>query len=276
MKKLILTLGIIIAVVMTGISTVQAATASATLNSTSTTVKPDDTFTVTLALTTDQAFETIGGDQNSGRYDDSFALNYDTSKLELVNQEVVAANVMDMGIDTDENTGEEARTTDKVLLLALSGIRTGDLYKWTFKVKTDAESGNTQISTTSIIGTDFSDEETTITTNPITITIAATSTGSENNNSGESTGEDSSNTEEKSSGQENNNGGSTSSSSGNDSEKSIKESTTGQSGDSTTAASAGKIIPAAGSIAIKSLLIAGIATIGIVAYRRFNQLKDVK
>lgn len=280
MRKTLLMISMILTIIFAGITPVNAITATGELIASSTTVKPGDTFTITLSLTTDQAFETIGGDQNGGRDNDSFALNYDTNKLEITNQEVVATNVMEMGIDVDENTGEEERATDKVLLVATSGIRTGNLYKWSFKVKDNAEVGAMQISTTTIKGTSFTDEETDILTTPITITIVADSSETGNSDE-ENTGSNDETKEgqDDKSGQQsdkNENKGNSSTGKSNGGTTIGGASTSGKNPDTTTAASAGKIIPPAGSVAINSLLIAGIVIIGVRTYKKFNQLRDVK
>lgn len=300
MKKTIMIIGIIIMIIMARVTTVNAVTATAELKASSTTVKPGDTFTVILSLTTDKGVESIGGDQRGVRDNDFFAIEYEESKLEVTNQEVIGTGIMDSGIDIDDETGESyGRATNNVELWGTS-ISSGDLYKWTFKVKSDAEPGDVEISTSKLILTDFSDEETEVQTKPVTITVASNSsnTGNEGGNNNGGASEIDNNVDGGNDGktdggnQQDADGIQNDKTNGNDDGKQASGSGTpgkldggitkggssvsGKNPDTTTAASAGKIIPSAGSVAIKGLLIAGIAIIGVRAYKKFNQLRDVK
>lgn len=267
MKKLILTLGIIIAVVMTGISTVQAATSTAELTASNTTVKPGDTFTVTLSASSEGGVALISGTEEN----DGFKVNYDSSKLELVSKE--AKGFVDLN--------EEATSGTICLLGSSVSFKSGDVYVLTFKAKSDT-TGDAQISTTSLIITDFDDEETTIDGKSVTVEIKDDSdTPSTPDTPDTPETPDTPDTPETPDTPSTPDTPETPDTpSKPDTPDTPKNpgttSTTGKSGDSTTAASAGKIIPAAGSVAVKGLLIAGIATVSVIAYKKFNQLKDIK
>lgn len=134
MRKTLLIVGIILALILTGISTVQAANATASLKSSASTVKPGDTFTVTLSANCDDGINGIIGNEAS----QGFGFSYDTSKLELVSRE---AKIM-----SDANDGEN---TIALVYLGANPVNSGDFYTFTFKVKADA-SGSATVSTTAM------------------------------------------------------------------------------------------------------------------------------
>lgn len=269
MKKLVLTLGIIIAVIMTGVSTVQAAVATAELKASSDTVKPGDTFTVTLTVSTEGGIELVSGTEE----DDGFKVNYDSSKLELVSRE--AKELVDLN--------EEASSGTICLMGSNTSYTSGDVYVLTFKAKPDT-AGDAEISTTSLIITNFDDEENTIEGKSLTVEITDDSDtpGTPEN---PDTPSDPANPSVEPETPENPDTPSDPDNSSVEPETLVNPSnsnttgslsTAGKTLDTTTAASAEKIIPAAGAEAVKGMLIIGIAAIGILAYKKFNQLRDVK
>ena len=229
MKKTLVVLGIIMVLIITGITTVQAATATATIKSSANTVKPGDTFTVTLSATCDVGLNGIIGEEEF----QGFGFNYDTEKLELVSRE---AKTM-----TDANDG---KNTIGLAYLGTSTITTGDVYTWTFKVKSGA-TGTANFSTTpmEIVGLDNS--KTSISAQNVGVSI---------------------------SGDSNQNGNTTPSNTNPNANKTPGTSTTAKSGTSTDSTTAKTKIPAAGRAAIGGAIV--IAVIGaIVAFRKTHNIE---
>lgn len=152
--------------------TVQAATATAILTPSSSTVKPGDTFTVTLSINCADGINGATG----------ITYSYDTSILELVSSGVNDTNFMNIG------------DTTKIDLLSNSStkITTSNIYVFNFKVKEGATAGKTATISTSTFSVDSdaaSNSEATIEAKSTTITVA--SSGS----NGETTGSEGTGTE---------------------------------------------------------------------------------
>jgi len=108
------------------ITIVNAAEVSVRLNPSSTIVKKGETFTVTLSATCSDGIETV-----------STTIQYDRNVLELVNATVE---------DTEKWFNDKENENISILSISRESITSADLYVMTFKVKDDAQIGNTQIS----------------------------------------------------------------------------------------------------------------------------------
>lgn len=159
MKKTISIFIMIILIIAAVVIPVQAATATVDLKSSSSTLKPGDAFTVTLSATCTEGINGIIGNEAN----DGFNITFDSNKLELVSRE--------SKILTDANEG-----TDTIALAYFGNgtITSGDVYVWNFKVKDNAEVGNTEIATTSIIVNALDGSEATIEPKRVTIQIENT------------------------------------------------------------------------------------------------------
>ena len=247
MKKSLLIIGIVIAIIITGITTVQAADTTAQLTASATSVKPGDTFTVTLSAACDGGIALISGSEA----DDGFALNYDTSKLELVSKE--AKRLIDLN--------EEATSGTICLMGSSTSFTSGDVYVVTFKVKSDAADGNIQVGVTPIKITDFNDVETAVTVQSATVEIK---------NNGSETPTDP--TDPITPDSSNNNSGS-SSTTGTCNGGSTISSTAGKTTDTTTATAA---LPKTGNIAFVGGCFVVLATVLIFTYKKIRLYKEVK
>ena len=237
MKKTLFIIGLILAILMVGISVVNAADATVDLRASSETVKPGDTFTVILSAKCEDGINGI---------DTKFS--YDTEKLELINQAVTNS-------DNWSSLGGDGEIS--VICNSTDSIKTADIYTLTFKVKDSVANGAiATISTEGIMLDSDAATNSIVSIAGKTATVKAANSATPSGNNGTSDGE--------------NNGGADNKGTGS------RESTSGKSGDPTTAASAGKNIPKAGLTAIKGILIVGIATVGVVAYKKFYQLKEIK
>ena len=173
MRKTLLIVGIIFALILTGISTVQAVAATASLKSSANTVKPGDTFTVTLSANCDNGVNGIVGNEAS----QGFGFSYDTSKLELVSRE---AKIM-----SDANDGEN---TIALVYLGSNPVNTGDFYTFTFKAKEGA-SGNATVSTTAMEVKGYDNTSTTsIPAQSVSVNISTTATNPTNNSNSSTSG----------------------------------------------------------------------------------------
>ncbi|MBR3249726.1 MAG: hypothetical protein IKF83_03385 [Clostridia bacterium] len=122
MKKTLLILGIIFAIIIMNITFVQAATATATLIPSSTSVKQGDTFTVTLPVICSAGINGVIAEYS-----------YDTDKLELVEHKAVEP-FMDLNGDS----------TSKIETMISGGSKTtADVFTLKFKVKDTATVGST-------------------------------------------------------------------------------------------------------------------------------------
>ena len=266
MRKTILIIGIIIAILIAGVTTVNAGTTTASLSPSSITAKPGDTFKIIMHVNCSDGINAIMGDDSEA----GFTFNYDSSKLELVSRKA---------LDPMSNMDEELDT----ILLVYFGSQTltnNDVYEWTFKVKSDAQAGTTNFSTSNfkIVSLEDSEEAgTTIQGLNTSITIQDSSTPdptpSPTPDPDPTPTPDPTPSPTPDSDSDSDSGSNTQPSSNTSNNGSY---TAGQSTDGTTAASAGKIIPKAGFAALSGVLIAGFATTGVIAYKRYKELKGIK
>ena len=165
MKKLVVSI-IILSMLLLNINIVNAATGSASLNSSSTSVKPGDTFTVTLSAKCEEGINGI-----------DTTYSYDEDKLELK-----SANVAN---DKWANLGETG--TIQVISNSTSKITSDDIFVLTFKVKDNIAVGTTAKVSTSEIKIDSDASENSIFTEvakSLNINIASTSSDASGNNGG--------------------------------------------------------------------------------------------
>ncbi len=164
MKKIAI-LFISIAIILASFSVVQAASATATLTPSSTTVKPGDTFSVTLSLNCAEGINGATG----------ITFNYDKNILELTSSNINDSNFINLGtsddIDLMCNTEETITSTN--------------VYVWNFKVKDTATKGATAAISVSDIAVDSlaeNNSETIATGKSITVTIEDNSNSEETGN----------------------------------------------------------------------------------------------
>ena len=265
MRKKTISLILIIVLMLIGIGNVQAANTTATLRTSSSTVKPGDTFTVILSATCDGGIALVSGDEEN----DGFKFIYDNNKLELINKE--AKRLIDLN--------EEA-TSDTVCLMGSStSFSSGDVYELTFKVKQNVTSGSTEVSTTDMKITNFDDVETRVKPEKAIINIKVDSTDpsqqdnptdpSQQDNPTDQSQQDNPVDQSKSQNQDDNTKKEI---------KSVSGSTTGTStsGKSTGSTTAKSILPAAGSNTIKVIVFISICIFAAVSYKKVKQLKEIK
>lgn len=170
MRKSIIILTIISTIMLLSFSNVYAATGKVTLKSSSSEVKPGDTFTVTISASCDSGINGI---------DTKFT--YDTDKLEMESSMLSDSRFASLGSDQDITI--ISNTTDK--------ITSADIWKIVFKVKSTAKSGDSA-KITMQDGTMDSDDE-----NNSNMTISGTSLSVKVGSSGSSgSNSDSNNNEE--------------------------------------------------------------------------------
>ncbi len=296
MKKALINIIIIVAIILSGTTMVQADTASAELRASSTTVKPGDTFTVTLHVECQEGINGVIGDKEN----DGFAFAYDNNKLELLRRKSLGEKVIIDGEEIEPywnvNSGMSTiciaygTDTDKI-------VTEDNVYEWTFKVKSDAEVGSTQITTTDIIICGLEDSETSVNSLSVPIQISnASSQGdptSDNPTSDDPTGGDPTSddptggdptsdnpTSDNPTGEnptsddpteENPTGGKTTGE--NTLGKNDKITTTsGKSPDSTTATSP---FPNTGSFVIRGFIITSLIAFAVYAYRKYKLYKEL-
>lgn len=98
---------------------VYAASATASLDANTSSLKVGDTFTVTLSLKCSEGINGITG----------LKYNYDSNILELVNSKIKDSNYIDMGTDN----------TLDLICNSVDTITSSEIYEFTFKVKSDAK-----------------------------------------------------------------------------------------------------------------------------------------
>ncbi len=164
----------IIAIIMTlnmilfSINIVNAATGNASLNASNTSVKPGETFTVTISAKCDDGINGI-----------DTTYSYDTDKLELVSENVANNKWVSMG----------SNSAVQVICNTTSKITSDNIYVLTFKVKDNATTGTTaKVSTTDIkVDSDVSASSYTEGAKSVTINIISESSNSPSNNGGTQT-----------------------------------------------------------------------------------------
>ncbi len=122
MSKKIITSIMIIATILFSVNFVNAATGSVNLNASSTSVKPGDTFTVTVSVNCEDG---INGIQTT--------YSYDETKLELKSANVASTNWSSLGVGN----------AIEVISTSTSKLTSEDIYVLTFQVKATAEVGTT-------------------------------------------------------------------------------------------------------------------------------------
>lgn len=162
MKKTLFLVGLVIAIIIANFTVVRAATGDITLVPSSRQVRPGDTFTVRMHIECDAGINLISGREAN----DGFLFNYDKSKLELISGEAIKFS----------NLNEESSSGTILLMGNSTAFKSGDVYELKFKVKSNAPKGNTEISTTQLILTDFDNNETTISPRTAVIEIIGDST----------------------------------------------------------------------------------------------------
>ena len=171
MYRKIAILFISIVIVLASFSVVQAASATATLTPSSTTLKPGDTFSVTLSLNCAEGINGATG----------ITLNYDKNVLELTSSNIKDSNFINLG------------TSDEIDLMFNSEgetITSTNVYVWNFKVKDTATNGATATISVSDIAVDSfaeNNSETIASGKSITVTIESNSNSEETENNGNST-----------------------------------------------------------------------------------------
>ena len=161
----------IIAIIMTlnmvlfSMNIVNAASGSASLNASNTSVKPGETFTIT-----------ISAKSNDGINGIDTTYSYDTDKLELVSENVANNKWVSMG----------SNSAVQVICNTTSKVTSDNIYILTFKVKNNAAAGTTaKVSTSDIkVDSDVSTSSYTEGAKTITINIISQSSNAPSNNGG--------------------------------------------------------------------------------------------
>ena len=278
MKKTLLTIGIIFIVMISCITSVQADAGEITLVASNATVKPGETFTVTMHATASEGINGIYGKEEF----DGIGFNYDNTKLELVSREAKTV--------TDANSGND---TIILIYLGLETITSEDVYVWTFKVKDNAAEGETQISTTEIIFTDLANDTTEVGAKTATVQIKKENNENTNTNTNTNTSTNTNantntnnntsiNTNTSSNTNTNSNTNTyagTNTNSGNTNTRtntgslSYNTSTPGKAIDTTTA---NTILPKTGFKVITGIGIISLIALAIIMYKKLKQYDDVK
>lgn len=157
MKKIIYSTVLVLLVFLFVISDVYAVDEQAILTPSTTTVKPGDTFTVTLSIRSDKEVNAVFGKESN----ESFSFTFDSNKLELVEGHALSGY-------TDSNSG----TGSNLIFLTEDGQpKTDGVYSVTFRVKDGVQNGTVNIATTALIVVcDYSDPiELSPTNLPVTI-----------------------------------------------------------------------------------------------------------
>lgn len=142
MKRILIITILTVLFILTSLTIVRAET-TAELKTSSMSVKPGDTFTVTLYVECADGVSGIFGGTSDEDYVDYFEINYDNSKLDLISKEAI--KLMDLISE------EEGEPISKASLLTFGTFTSGDVLNLNFKVKDNAISGETEISTTDLL-----------------------------------------------------------------------------------------------------------------------------
>ena len=162
-KKIIVSI-VMLSVILFCVTNVNAANGSANLIASSTSVKPGDTFTVTLSVNCEDGINGI-----------DTTYSYDEDKLELVNANVGGNNWASLGVNG----------TIQVICNSTSKITSDNVYVLTFKVKDNAEVGTTAKINTTEIKVDSDANESNFTEGAKTVNINIISESDNNNNGNE-------------------------------------------------------------------------------------------
>ncbi len=158
-KKIIVSI-IMMCVVVLNITSVNAATGSANLVASNTSVKAGETFTVTLSVNCEDGINGI-----------DTTYSYDEDKLELVSANVAGNNWASLGVNG----------TIQVICNSTEKITSDNVYVLTFKVKDNAQVGSTAKVNTTDIKVDSDITSSSFTENAKTVNINIISENSNNN-----------------------------------------------------------------------------------------------
>lgn len=274
MKKVFLNVCILIVFILISLSKVYAASDSIELKSSSNSVKPGDTFTVTISAKSDKGINGI-----------DTKLTYDTDKLELTESNVSDSKWASLGADSDIT----------VMSNTSSKITSADIWKLTFKVKSSVANGskaNVSIGDATLFTDDANNSSVSLRGSSVTIQIGDNSSGGEEENIVEeptnTTPDTSTNeTEEPETNTSGGNGNSSGSNSGNSSSSgsgSSSGSRTGGSGTNTSSSvsttekdptTAKTSIPKTGIIHIAGIALIIVALIAIFLHKKLKNYKGI-
>lgn len=257
MKKSLFIIGAIIIAILANITIVKASsTPTVSLKTSSSQVKPGDTFTVTISVTCEDGINGI-----------DTTYSYDENKLEYVSGSVANTNNWS-SLSSDNQITVICNSTSK--------ITSADVYVLTFKVKDSATIGDTaKINTTDILvdSDASSNSESTISAKTASVTIAKNTEESGNNGSG-TEGDNTDNSGTGTAGGSSTNGGSTGTTSQPGTSTSSKGSSTVQDNTKTSNSK----LPKTGMGIVPTIIIAQILLIAIsyITYRGLKKYRDVK
>ena len=129
MKKIIVSI-MVLCLILSGINIVNASTGTVNLIANNKSIKPGETFTVTLSVSCEDGINGI-----------DTTYNYDQDKLELVSAKVSNDNWANLGINNSIT----------VISNSTSKITSSDIYVLTFKVKDNATAGIAKVSISDIM-----------------------------------------------------------------------------------------------------------------------------
>ncbi len=169
MVKKIIAVMMILNMILFSLNIVNAATGNADINASNTSVKPGETFTVTISAKCDDGINGI-----------DTTYSYDIDKLELVSANVTNNNWVNMGSDN----------TIQVICNTTKKVTSDNIYILTFKVKDNvAEETTVKISTSDIkVDSDVSKSSFTESAKSVNINIVPTNSNVQNNNNDENQG----------------------------------------------------------------------------------------
>lgn len=252
MKKV--SISILISILIISIfTTVNAASASIALGASSDTVIKGKTFTVTVAGTADN---NITGLQAT--------LEYDTSKLEIQSK------------TAGENFTDASGSNSEIAILSTGStvLKSGTLYNITFKVLDNAEVGNTTITvknaTLALVDENSTQQDITVATGDVTVTIKSDDTTVDNNNQGDAENKNDTENDGSSTTKTDNDNGSTSAKK-DEGTKANSGTTSGKTDKNTNS----EKYPQAGieNVSIVSIVLLGIISIAsYVSYRKYKNI----
>lgn len=264
MRKTLLIIGIIFVIIIASVTTVQASTATATFTPNSTSVKQGDTFTVTLSAT---CADGINGIYGKEAYD-GFGFSYDTAKLDLVSREAIKL--------ADQNEDADAETI--ALVGSSSSYTSGDVYKFTFKVKANAALGETQISTTELVLESFAATDATVElgTKTATVTIVSNTQSEPTTPSTPVVPGSTTNTNTNNAGDSNTSGNTTNTAGTHNTTNTSKGNTSTTTAGKTDPTTATTILPKTGFVAITGIALIAIVLLSIVMFKKFKKYDGIK
>lgn len=261
MKKKIIAILAMFLVICLAISTIQAATASVSIKSSSMEVKAGDTFTFTIYA---QSADGINGF--------STELDYDNTKLDIKDKSLVdTTNWSFLGTDNKID----------VLYNSSTQITSADVYKITFQVKSDVAVGtkiNVGIKQTLVDSNAKSNSTVNLDPQYLTITVTDSTSNNPGNNTtdGNSTeeppnGNNTNNGNNGNNGNSGNNGNNGNSSNNGNSLNNIKNNTNGNSSNTTK----NNRLPQTGLNSIITVLIVTVGIVAYIFYKKYNNYKNI-